>query len=156
RNRYIGNIRKLPAARRIIQRRSQAAHHLVIADVQEVLDLGAAAKDPSVFTVDPANVVGPGVILAIPNALAGILGVHVDGHHAVEAAFRPNLEARVAEIWTDGRNGGAWGDPGPPVAQPVEVEFVHQVRRNSPGITGDPKTGLQWPAGQGARDALLT
>src|SRR5262249_35116039 len=111
---------------------------LVVADMQEMLDLCAASEIEGMFALDPSQIVEKSVVLAVPNTLASLLGVDVDGHHRVDAALAPDLEPGIAawtgdkrtirtSIHTRHRNAGSRSDPGPPVAQPIEVEVVNQI-----------------------------
>src|SRR3989442_5838275 len=101
----------------IVDRRSEAAHDFVIADVQEVLELDPPSERPSVFSLEPAKVVVERVVLAVPDALPGVLRIHVDGYHSVRAALLPDLKpGRGVDI--DSWDGDACpgGNPRPPVA----------------------------------------
>src|SRR6266478_4758530 len=97
-----------------------------------MLDLNPPPKTKCVLALYPAQVIGPGVILAIPHALTRLLCVHVDRDHTVRSVFPPNLQRSVAQRIGDHRNPRARRDPGPPVAQPIEMEVVHQIWGDPP------------------------
>src|SRR5262249_4852649 len=123
------NVKKIAASSSEVKRRGYAADHLVVTNVQEVLKLCASAEVIDMLALNPAEIVDKGVVLAVPNTLTGLLGVDVDGHHRIDAAFRPRLDAGVAERRGDHWNPGARGDPSPPMAQPVKVELVDKIGR---------------------------
>ncbi len=92
-----------------------------------MLDLYAPSEVPGMLALNPGEVVDKRVVLAIPDALTSLLRVDVDGHHPVDSVLLPDLEPGVAQRGRDHGNRGAWGDPGPPMPQPIEVEVIHEI-----------------------------
>ena len=92
--------------------------------MEEMLDLRPAPNGKRMFAFDPAQIVGESVVLPIPNALARLLRVHVDGHHSIRSAFTPDLQPRIAERGINNLDFCSRGNPGPPVAQPIKMELV--------------------------------
>src|SRR5262249_32888720 len=102
--------------------------------MEEALPLSAATELDEVLALDPAHVFVAVIVLAVPEAAAGILGIDVDGLHAGANALAEDTERsieaaglRVATLRT-GNECGSLSGPLPPVAQIVECRLAGQMR----------------------------
>ena len=97
------------------------------------LPLGTSAELNDMAALDPTQVFVEVVVLPVPSAAAGILGIDVNRLHSRANAFPKNTESRVEAVglciatcrrWDVG---GMHGAPLPPVAQIVKGRLAGQM-----------------------------